>query len=215
MKKILIILLAIAGAYGCFEISGARENFSAMYTKVKDQDINIDGVAVHIQTNGTTSQEHLNILIDAIKTQPDYLKSKVQNLYLVKQEDLADRCQKASGGNFAVSASNKSDCSIANPSEMAVYIGSKHLEVIKANENSAKETVSHEMWHLYDFYYGKISQNEDFAALTNEYSEKITAYGANNTTEFFADAGADYILCPEKLKEESLEVFNYFESLPK
>lgn len=203
MKKILIILLAIAGAYGCLEVSGSVDNFK----KVENQDMVIDNVPVHIQTNGKGTQKELKQLIAAIQAQPDYLKNKVQNLYLANSEDLKESCSEKIE-NYTL----KTNCSLAYPDEMAIYISTWHAG---RSEEFATDTVSHEMWHIYDFYMGDISQSEEFSSVIASSAANSKVNYAGSAREVFAEAGSDYINEPDVLKERYPVLFNYFESLPK
>ncbi len=55
----------------------------------------------------------------------------------------------------------------------------------------------------------------NFLALYNANPNSITEYGATDSAEFFAEAGAMYINNPEELMQKNMDVYNYFESLPK
>ena len=55
----------------------------------------------------------------------------------------------------------------------------------------------------------------DFNILYNQNPGSITEYGATTVHEFFAEGGEMYIYSPEELKEKNIDVYNYFEALPK
>ena len=55
----------------------------------------------------------------------------------------------------------------------------------------------------------------DFNILYNQSPDSLSKHGASNTKEFFAEGGTMYIYSPEELKEKNIDVYNYFEALPK
>ena len=54
-----------------------------------------------------------------------------------------------------------------------------------------------------------------FNILYNQSPDSLSKHGASNTKEFFAEGGTMYIYSPEELKEKNIDVYNYFEALPK
>lgn len=89
--------------------------------------------------------------------------------------------------------------------------GERSIDIIRDN-------ITHELWHVFDYVNGNneyyLSELE-FNVLYNQNPNSITEYGAKNNLEFFAEAGKMYIYSPEELKEKNMDVFNYFELLPK
>lgn len=88
----------------------------------------------------------------------------------------------------------------------------------KRDIDSVKDTVAHELWHVFDYANGNDEyylSEFDFNILYNQNPGSISEYGATNVLEFFAEAGTMYLLSPEELKEKNMDVYNYFESLPK
>ncbi len=55
----------------------------------------------------------------------------------------------------------------------------------------------------------------DFNILYKQNPDSISEYGVTNVNEFFAEAGTMYLLSPEEIKEKNIDVYNYFEALPK
>ena len=80
------------------------------------------------------------------------------------------------------------------------------------------KTITHELWHAYDWasgngdlYFSEMQMND----LYNQNPHSLTEYGATNNIEFFAEGGAMYVNSPEELKEKNIDVYNFFETLPK
>ena len=84
------------------------------------------------------------------------------------------------------------------------------------NENISAAKVLNEF--LYDFSKGDGANwlsDFDFSNLYNANPNSITEYGATTVKEFFAEAGSMYINNPEELEQKNIDVYNYFELLPK
>ena len=87
-----------------------------------------------------------------------------------------------------------------------------------ASDKEKSKAITHELWHAYDWtsgnddlHFSEMQMND----LYNQNPYSLTEYGATNVIEFFAEAGAMYINNPEELIQKNMDVYNYFESLPK
>ena len=76
-----------------------------------------------------------------------------------------------------------------------------------------------ELWHLYDYSHGApyscIRETPSWQTLYNSAPSSITEYGATSASECFAEAGWMYIDNKEELMQKNVDVYNYFEALPK
>lgn len=104
--------------------------------------------------------------------------------------------------------------------EQIVYLKVKIKDENGPNvsDEEKTKTITHELWHAYDWaygngesYYSELQMNE----LYNQNPESLSEYGATDVIEFFAEGGAMYINSPEELKEKNIDVYNFFEALPK
>lgn len=80
-------------------------------------------------------------------------------------------------------------------------------------------TTAHELTHCFDFEHDITQKNAD-----SDYTETvrslyaanplaISAYGATDVSEFFAEAGSLYIMDPQALNQRSPELYSIFQSL--
>ena len=104
-------------------------------------------------------------------------------------------------------------------SDTTVYMNTrtKKYGSINIDENYFKEILTHELWHVYDNTHqnGNTTPSETIVDIYNQNPSLLGEYGATSIYEFFADAGKMYVNEPDKLKEKSEELYNFFEALPK
>lgn len=198
MKRILLILILgmIIGFIGYNRMPKVAEN----------QTIDKDGVQIHIVSDGKISQKKVDEFLESYENQPLYLKSKVKNFYLMTQDNIV----KSENEIYWDGAGNVADDGFAY--DYDVYVSSSSVCI--------NETLTHEMWHVYDFVYGDglHSLSELDNNLINLYNQNKNMFGehaAENYLEFFATAGDSYINDSEYLNEVDINLYNYFESLPK
>lgn len=82
-----------------------------------------------------------------------------------------------------------------------------------------KSAVSHELSHIFDFARGSgygdygISNGAQLQSLYQNYTDCVGTYGATDSAEFFAQAGAMYVNDPENLKSVCMDLYNFVDSL--
>lgn len=195
MKKMIKILLS-----SIFCLSMLTGCSSSPYAKAEAQTLAIQGVPVYVEPDGNTTQNDVDLYLKAVEAQPEYLMNKCSEIHLqgtsVFRNNYRGKNYTGNVGGFTRYAEN------------AVYIQILTYSTVNGY------TVSHELWHLYDYHLGMLSNNE-FLGLYNQNPNSLTSYAQKNSCEFFAEGGMMYINSPEELKEKNMDVYNYFESLPK
>ena len=81
-----------------------------------------------------------------------------------------------------------------------------------STESYSADVLLHELFHAYDNHYGN-SSDKDFLAVYGLEQAKLYVsggYGDQRASEFFATAGAMYLLNPEDLLLLAPETYNYF-----
>ena len=197
-----VAMLAFVGYTGYETFSEVKpaldEQKAAMNATYDDQVLYIDGLPpIQLISGGTFNQLEINEYIEEnIKTQPAFL---LKNAKMINICSLEEYNKLGPPGSIGYS----------DAMQMAIYVNGDFL-------NSKKETVSHELCHLFDFsgthdYVYSIAQ--EFQSLYNAAPNSITEYGATNVHEFFAEAGEMYINNPGMLKSKNIDVYNYFNNL--
>lgn len=180
--------------------------YNGMPKVAENQTIDKDGVQIHIISDGKISQKKVDEFLESYENQPSYLKNKVKNVYLMTQENII----KSENEIYWDGAGNVTNNGFAY--DYDVYISSSSVNI--------DETLTHEMWHVYDFVYGDglhfMSElDSNLINLYNQNKNMLGEYAAENYLEFFATAGETYTNDQEYLKEVDINMYNYFESLPK
>lgn len=201
MKKMIKILLS-----SIFCLSTLVGCSSSPYAKAEAQTLTIQGVPVYVEPDENTTQKDVDLYLKAVEAQPGYLINKCSGIHLqgptVFRESCSNKDAPQNIGGFARYAEN------------AAYIQIQTQMGGKIPDKDLSSTVSHELWHLYDYNFGMLSSN-DFSVLYNQNPNSISSYARTNSCEFFAVSGAWYINSPEDLKQNNMDVYNYFEALPK
>lgn len=206
MNKIIKVLLS-----SIFCLSTLVACSSSPYAKAEAQTLAIQGVPVYIEPDENTTQNDVDIFLKYLNKQPDYLISKCTKIYLQGENVYYSDAEDNEAGQSSVG--------YADPENYNVHLfinNTKSLDHM--TEYDIMTTITHELWHLYDFSNGdgvNDLSDFDFLNLYNANPNSITEYGATDSAEFFAEAGAMYINNPEELKQKNMDVYNYFESLPK
>ena len=180
--------------------------YNGMPKVAENQTIDKDGVQIHIISDGKISQKKVDEFLESYENQPSYLKNKVKNVYLMTQENII----KSENEIYWDGAGNVTNSGFAY--DYDVYISSSSVKI--------DETLTHEMWHVYDFVYGDglhfMSElDSNLINLYNQNKNMLGKHAAENYLEFFATAGETYTNDQEYLKEVDINMYNYFESLPK
>lgn len=204
MKRMIKILLSsifcLSTLVGCSSSPYSK-------TKAEPQTLTIQGVPVYVEPNDELTQIEVDKHLKAIEEQPGYLMKNCTGIHLQGENLFREEGKDVSGGGYAL--------------VKEIYIdGRTNFGMEKRTEDIIKNCISHELWHTFDYTYGNdeyyLSELDfNFNALYNQAPESLTKYGATDVCEFFAEGGAMYINSPEELKEKNIDVFNYFESLPK
>ena len=206
MKKIIKVLVS-----SIFCLSMLAGCSSSPYAKAEAQTLTIQGVPVYVEPDEETTQEDIDTFLKAIKAQPEFLRRNCTGIHLqgentfieYAQQNFGDKYNKAFGYTIGENVFLKTNLNVN---------GSKR------DKDSVKDTVAHELWHVFDYANGNDEyylSEFDFNILYNQSPDSISEYGATNVLEFFAEAGTMYLLSPEELKEKNIDVYNYFELLPK
>ena len=203
MKKMIKVLLSIIF---CLSTLAGCSSSPYAKTKAEPQTLTIQGVPVYVEPNDELTQIEVDKHLKAIEEQPEYLMKNCTGIHL-QGENLFNE--------EGVDVSNSGGYT----SIKEIYInGRTNFGMGKKTEDIIKEDISHELWHVFDYTYGNDEyylSELDFNILYNQNPDSISEYGATNANEFFAEAGTMYLLSPEELKEKNMDVYNYFELLPK
>lgn len=206
MKKMIKILLS-----SIFYLSTLVGCSSSPYAKAEAQTLTINGVPVYVEPDEETTQEDVNMFLKVINAQPEYLMKNCTGIHLQGENTFIEYAQQNFRGKHSKSFGYA-------PGEEMFLKTIINVNGSKRDEDSVKDTVVHELWHIFDYANGNDEyylSELDFNILYNQNPGSISEYGATNTLEFFAEAGTMYLLSPEELKEKNMDVYNYFETLPK
>ena len=207
LKAILCSTLCLTTLVGC---SG-----ESPYAKAEAQTLTIKGVPVYVEPDDNTIHSDVEFFLEQLKEQPSYLMNKCKEIHLQGSKKFVDDALK---NEFDENTTTDID-GYTLPIVQATYLKVDTLNYYdKSVSKEKKETITHELWHAYDWAYGngdlyfsEIQMND----LYNQNPNSITEYGATDVTEFFAEGGAMYVNSPEELKEKNIDVYNFFEALPK
>lgn len=206
MKKIIKVLVS-----SIFCLSMLVGCSSSPYAKAEAQTLTIQGVPVYVEPDEDTTQNDVDTFLKYLKKQPEYLMKNCTGIYLQGDDKYYDCVEDSEGGESSVGGANTSDNSIH-----LLINNTKTLD--RMTEYNIVFTITHELWHLYDFSKGDGANwlsDFDFSNLYYANPNSITEYGATTVKEFFAEAGSMYINNPEELEQKNIDVYNYFELLPK
>ncbi|MBB5182840.1 zinc-dependent peptidase [Catenisphaera adipataccumulans] len=173
----------------------------------------------------TNEQELPEISVEAdssYQTDIDQIESAIQSM----PQFLLNRCEKiiicdsqtylAYGDQYNIS-SVSGTAAFSKSDDLSIYI---RITAGMNVSNTYDQTIAHELSHIYDFSmhsfgidpYG-CSDTDEFSELYKKYGSKLTAYGATDQHEFFAEAGSYYILYPDTLRTNCPEVYTYFDNI--
>lgn len=205
MKRMIKMLLS---SIFCLSILAGCSSSPYAKTKAEPQTLTIQGVPVYVEPNDELTQIEVDKHLKAIEEQPGYLMKNCTGIHLQGENLFREE-----GGDVSDSG--------AYTSIKEIYIdGKTNFGIGKKTEDIIKNDITHELWHAFDYTYGNggdhLSELDfNFNALYNQNPSSISEYGATSVREFFAEGGAMYVSSPERLKEKNIDVYNYFESLPK
>lgn len=205
MKRMIKMLLS---SIFCLSILAGCSSSPYAKTKAEPQTLTIQGVPVYVEPNDELTQIEVDKHLKAIEEQPGYLMKNCTGIHLQGENLFREE-----GGDVSDSG--------AYTSIKEIYIdGKTNFGIGEKTEDIIKNDITHELWHAFDYTYGNggyhLSELDfNFNALYNQNPSSISEYGATSVREFFAEGGAMYVSSPERLKEKNIDVYNYFESLPK
>lgn len=210
-NKICCILCSILCI---FILVGCSNN--SPYAKAEAQTLTIQGVPVYVDPDDNTTHGDVKFFLEHLKEQPSYLMNKCKEIRLQGSEKFVAKALENGYDKNTV----KSVGGYVTNLEQIVYLKVKIKDENGPNvsDEEKTKTITHELWHAYDWaygngesYYSELQMNE----LYNQNPESLSEYGATDVIEFFAEGGAMYINSPEELKEKNIDVYNFFETLPK
>lgn len=206
MKKMIKVLLS-----SIFCLSALAGCSSSPYAKAEAQTLTIQGVPVYVEPDEETTQEDIDKYLKEIKAQPEFLMKNCTGIYLQGESNYYEQKKQILGENIKASGGHAIEEKIYLDAKTKYSNGEKTSDIIR-------ETVTHELWHVFDYMNGNDEyylSGLDFNILYKQNPDSISEYGVTNVNEFFAEAGTMYLLSPEELKEKNIDVYNYFEALPK
>lgn len=210
LKAILCSTLCLTTLVGC---SGEDP-----YKIAEAQTLDYNGIPVYIEPDEKTLQTTIDKYFEQLEKQPDYLMRNCTEIHF-QCEDVFAKTMLDS--EVVQNEADAADYSGLTTDNTTVYMNTswKKLDSMVTDEETFKETLTHELWHVYDFTHqigdSYPSDNVQIVSIYNQNPSLLGEYGATNTLEFFAEAGEMYVNKPNKLKEKSEELYNFFEALPK
>lgn len=210
LRVMLCSLFCLTTLVGCSE--------EDPYKMAEAQTLDYNGIPVYIEPDEKTLQTTIDKYFEQLEKQPDYLMRNCTEIHF-QCEDVFAKTMLDS--EVVQNEADAADYSGLTTDNTTVYMNTswKKLDSMVTDEETFKETLTHELWHVYDFTHqigdSYPSDNVQIVSIYNQNPSLLGEYGATNTLEFFAEAGQMYIYKPDKLKEKSEELYNFFESLPK
>ena len=206
LKGILCSMFCLTTLVGC---SGENP-----YEKAEAQTLDYNGTIISIEPDDDMTKGNAESAIKLIKSQPSYL---LKNCTTVHWQGNNVFVQGAIAHGFDETNAEEIN---GYQSETDIFLNGrdKYQSSISITDENKKSVMTHELWHLYDWRMGDENQyasETQLLDLYNQSSNSLGAYGATNVREFFAEGGMMYINSPEELKERNMDLYNYFESLPK
>lgn len=208
LKAILCSTLCLTTLVGC-----SNNN---LYAKAEAQTLTIQGVPVYVEPDDNTVQRDVDFFLEHLNEQPSYLMNKCKEIHLQGRKKFVDDALKNGFDENTV----KPIDGYLSPLEQIAFFKADLKDSYGQNISYEKKskTITHELWHAYDWasgngdlYFSEMQMSD----LYNQNPRSITEYGDTNVIEFFAEGGAMYVNSPEELKEKNMDVYNFFEALPK
>lgn len=165
-------------------------------------------------TNNTGDTETLQRIDDFINEQPIYVKDMFfeQEWGIVITKNASDTFKDSINIlDFGWVNTDLTQLKSLTASELKlIYLSNKNIKGDDLYDNFI-----HEFGHFYDYINGNISMSYKFKNIykMNKYSNLYTAEEKDNITEFFAASYALYKLEPEKLENDSVDVYNYMKDI--
>ena len=181
---------------------------------IEDEYMTLDGLpTVHIIPGNSLKIGDVQKYMDLyVRTQPDVLLSNCRMINICEPKNFMDIAI-ADGGGVRDDELGTT-CAYASEEDFSIT-----LQINVDDEYDQQNTVSHELSHIFDFASGSgygdygISNGAQLQSLYQNYPNCVGAYGATDSAEYFAQAGAMYVNDPENLKSVCMDLYNFVDSL--
>lgn len=181
---------------------------------IEDEYINLDGLpTIHVIPGNSLKigdvQKYMYLFV---KSQPDFLLSNCRMIHICEPKNFMDIA--IADGVDVRDDGLGTTCAYASEEDFSIT-----LQIDVDDEHDQQNTVSHELSHIFDFASGSgygdygISNSAQLQSLYQNYPDCVGAYGATDSAEYFAQAGAMYVNDPENLKSVCMDLYNFVDSL--
>lgn len=181
---------------------------------IVDEYITLDGLpTIHIIPGNSLKIGDVQKYMDLfVRTQPDVLLSNCRMINICEPKNFMDIA--IADGVDVRDDELGTTCAYASEEDFSIT-----LQINVDDEYDQQNTVSHELSHIFDFASGSgygdygISNGAQLQSLYQNYPNCVGAYGATDSAEYFAQAGAMYVNDPENLKSVCMDLYNFVDSL--
>lgn len=181
---------------------------------IEDEYITLDGLpTIHVIPGNSLKIGDVQKYMDLfVKSQPDFLLSNCRMIHICEPKNFMDIA--IADGVDVRDDGLGTTCAYASEEDFSIT-----LQIDVDDEHDQQNTVSHELSHIYDFASGTgygdygISNSAQLQSLYQNYPDCVGAYGATDSAEYFAQAGAMYVNDPENLKSVCMDLYNFVDSL--
>ncbi len=203
-----------------------RQIFDQAKEAVQKQNIDLEGYTFTEQREGlpevgvkaALSEEEIRQMLEAnVYALPDWLLQQTNVIRIL--DDAAFR-QAMAEHNIQSSGLVAGFSTYSYTDNGSGLLESNHdEEVFLRLESLEAATTAHELTHCFDFEHDITQKNADSdytETVRQVYAQQpalISAYGAMDISEFFAEAGSLYIMNPALLQQKSPELYQVFEAL--
>ena len=181
---------------------------------IEDEYITLDGLpTIHVIPGNSLKIGDVQKYMDLfVKSQPDFLLSNCRMIHICEPKNFMDIA--IADGVDVRDDGLGTTCAYASEEDFSIT-----LQIDVEDEDDQQNTVSHELSHIFDFANGSgygdygISNGAQLQSLYQNYPDCVGAYGATDSAEYFAQAGAMYVNDPENLKSACMDLYNFVDSL--
>ncbi|WP_295754863.1 zinc-dependent peptidase [uncultured Holdemanella sp.] len=181
---------------------------------IEDEYITLDGLpTIHVIPGNSLKIGDVQKYMDLfVKSQPDFLLSNCRMIHICEPKNFMDIA--IADGVDVRDDGLGTTCAYASEEDFSIT-----LQIDVDDEHDQQNTVSHELSHIFDFASGSgygdygISNSAQLQSLYQNYPDCVGAYGATDSAEYFAQAGAMYVNDPENLKSVCMDLYNFVDSL--
>lgn len=181
---------------------------------IEDEYMTLDGLpTIHIIPGNSLKIGDVQKYMDLfVRTQPDVLLSNCRMINICEPKNFMDIA--IADGVDVRDDELGTTCAYASEEDFSIT-----LQISVDDEYDQHNTVSHELSHIFDFASGSgygdygISNGAQLQSLYQNYPDCVGAYGATDSAEYFAQAGAMYVNDPENLKSVCMDLYNFVDGL--